>query len=85
MICLFLYFTLLSLSWHLESREVKVPKHSPHEGVGGVGHLGEVIELWTKEKVSKLGVSHEDNHEHEPKSNNIRSTPGKLLFLIQNI
>ena len=63
---------------HLEGWKVEVSKHGPHEGVRRVGHLGEVIELGAEKEVSKLCIGHENDHEHEPKGDNVWSAPEKI-------
>ena len=64
----------------LERWKVEVSKHGPHQRVGGVGHLREVVELGTEEEVAELCISHEYDHEHEAKGYNIRSTPEMEVF-----
>ena len=64
----------------LERWKVEVSEHCPHQRVGGVGHLREVVELGTEEEVAELCISHEHDHEHEAKGYDIRSAPEKKVF-----
>ena len=43
----------------------------------GIVNLGKIINFWSEQKISVLSVGHEDYHEHELESYDIRSTSGQ--------
>ena len=48
-------------------------------------NLGKIINFWSKQKITVLSVGHEDYHEHELESHDIRSTSGKISEIFNAI